>query len=286
MRFRPLVLVGAMAATFAVAATPAFADTLSVEGTVAPAAVQPGDTFTVTETAHNDGFGSILNPTIRVLGKDAPLASYADLVSCSGAGATCATVDDSGGNHIGYMAVLPGAMGGFETDTVVFTLRVKPDAQGATHTVQGQLVGRNDSTDPVDLGPLTVVTQADVGVSVTAVPKFALLVPRIDVTVKITNNGPGKLRSAQIRGTLTTGLTANAGTRCSGGAQPVCDFGELVPGASATGTFSVPLGLLYIGLPYRIAVASAASSPTDPNAANNSASTTCTVLTPLLVSCG
>jgi hypothetical protein len=285
MRIRPLVVVASMAAAFVVAATPASADTLTVEATVSPAEVQPGDTFTVTETAHNNGFGSILNPTIRVLSKEVPLASYADLVSCSGAGATCTTVDGPSG-PVGYMAVLPAAMGGFESDTIVFTLKVKADATGAVHTLQGQLLGRNDGIDPVDVATLTVITQADVAVSMTATPKFGLLVPRIDVTVRVTNNGPGKLRSAEVRGTLSAGLTANSGSKCTGGAQPVCTFGELAPGASTTGTFSVPLGLLYIGLPYRLAVAKTTSSPTDPNAANNSAATTCTVLTPLIVSCG
>jgi hypothetical protein len=277
-----------MAAAFVVAATPASADSLAVEATVSPSEVQPGDTFTVTETVHNNGSGSILNPTIRLFSKETVLTSYASLVSCSGAGATCTTVDNppGSGNVIGYMAVLPGAMNGFESDTVVFTLRVKADASGAVHTLQGQLLGRNDGIDPQDVATLTVITQADAGVSLTATPKPNLLTGRIDVTVRVTNYGPGKLRSAEVRGALTTGLTANSGTRCSGGAQPVCTFGELAAGTSATGTFSVPLGLLYIGLPYRIAVSKTASSPTDPNAANNSAATTCTVLTPLLVSCG
>ncbi|WP_165960206.1 DUF11 domain-containing protein [Actinocrispum wychmicini] len=275
-----------MAAAIIAAATPAYADTLSVEATFAPSQVQPGDTFTFTETVHNNGFGSILNPTVRVLSKEVPLASYVDLVSCSGVpGATCTTVDGPSG-PVGYMAVLPEAMGGFESDTVVFTLRVKAGAQGSVNTLQGQLLGRNDGTAPVDVGTLTVITQADVAVSVTATPKFALLVPRIDVTVRVTNNGPGTMKSAEVRGTLSPGLSANSGTKCSGGVQPVCAFGELAAGSSATGTFSVPLGLLYIGLPYQLSAAKTASVPTDPIPGNNSAATTCTVVTPLLVSCG
>jgi hypothetical protein len=286
MRFRPLVVAATSVAAFLAAAVPAFADTLTLEGTVAPANVQPGDTFTVTESVNNDSFSSILGPTIRVLGGDAPIVSWADLVTCTtSVGATCTTVDDPSG-PVGYMAVLAGAIGGHETVQVTFTLRVKADAAGASHAVRGQLVGRNGSTDPVDLGPVNVVTQADLAVSVTAAPKFSLLVPRIDVTVKVTNKGPGTLRSAEVRGTLTAGLSANSGTRCTGGAQPVCSFGQLAAGASATGQFSVPLGLLYIGLPYRIAAARTTSSPTDPVSGNDSAATTCTVVTPLLVTCG
>ncbi len=284
MRLRPLVLVSAMAAAFVAAATPASADGLAVEATVSPSQVQPGDAFTVTETVHNNTSGSILNPTIRLFSKEVPLPSYATMESCSGAGSTCTTVDTPSG-PIGYMAVMPRAMNGFETVTIVFTLRMKADAQGAVHTLQGQLLGRNDGTDPVDVATLTVIAQADAAVSLSAVPKAGLLVPRIDVIVRVTNNGPGKVTSAEVRGALSPGLTANSGPGCTGGSQPVCTFGEIASGSSATGTFSVPLGLLYIGLPFKISATKTASAPTDPVAGNNSAATTCTVVTPLLVSC-
>jgi hypothetical protein len=286
MRIRPLVLALALGTVFATAA-PAHADPVEVEATVSPVEVQPGDTFTVTETVHNISSGSILNPTIRLFGKETTLTSYADLVSCSGAGSTCATVDDpNGAGPIGYQAIMPRAMDGFESVTVVFTLKVKPDATGAVHTLQGQLLGRNYGIFPTDVATLTVVTQADVAVSMTATPRTSLLSGRIDLTVRVTNFGPGKMRSAEVRGTLAAGLTSNAGSRCTGGAHPVCTFGELASGASVTGTFSVPLGLLYIGLPYRMSVAKTASTPADPNTTNDSATTTCTVLTPLLVNCG
>jgi uncharacterized protein DUF11 len=284
MRLRPLVLVSAMAAAFVVAATPASADGLAVEATVSPGEVQPGDAFTVTETVHNNTSGSILSPTIRLFSKEVLLPSYATMESCSGVGSSCTTVDTPSG-PIGYMAVMPRALNGFETVTIVFTLRVKADAQGAVHTLQGQLLGRNDGIDPVDVATLTVISQADAGVTLSAAPKSGLLVPRIDVTVRVTNNGPGKLRSAEVRGALSTGLTANSGPGCTGGSQPVCTFGEIASGSSATGTFSVPLGLLYIGLPFRISATKTTSTPTDPVAGNNSAATTCTVVTPLLVSC-
>jgi Domain of unknown function DUF11 len=286
MRTKPLLVAAAVVAAFCTTATPALADEpVLVTGVVSPAEVQPGDTFTVTETVHNGQFPSILGPAIRVTGSPESLTSFADLVSCSGDAATCVTVDGPDG-PVGYRAILPEAMGAFETRTIVFTLRVKPDAEGAVHTLMGNVLGRNYETAPVTLGTLTVISQADVAVGVTATPRFGLLVPRIDMTVKVTNNGPGKVRSAQVRGSLAAGLTSSAGTRCTGGAQPVCTFGELAAGASTTGTFSVPIGLLYIGLPYQFSVTRTASSPTDPDTANNTAATSCRVLTLLLVSCG
>ncbi|MFC0115286.1 DUF11 domain-containing protein [Kibdelosporangium aridum] len=285
MRIRPVLLVFAVVAALS-AATPAYAEPVEVEATVSPNEVQPGDTFTITETVHNIHSFSILNPTIRVLSTPTPLTEYAEMVSCTGPMvASCATLDGPSG-PIGYQAILAEAMSGFESQTATFTLRVKPGAVDAVHTLQAQLFGRNYGIFPVDFATLTVFNQADVAVGVTATPKQSLLVPKIDVTVRVTNKGPGKLRSAEVRGGLTRGLAANAGTNCTGGSVPVCTFGELAPGASATGTFSVPIGLLYIGLPYQFSATRTASSPNDPNSANDSATTTCRVLTPLLVSCG
>jgi hypothetical protein len=280
-------MIAAVSAAFVVA-TPANADPVEVSATVSPTEVQPGDTFMVTETVHNIHQFSILNPTLRLLSKETNLTTYADLVSCSGAGATCTTLDGTDG-PIGYQAILPRAMDGFESDTVVFTLRIKPDPTDAVHTLQGQLFGRNYGIFPQDVATLTVITRADVAVGITATPKPGLLSPRIDVAVRVTNNGPGRMKSAEVGGTFTQGLTSNSGPQCTGGSHPVCTFGELAAGASTTGTFSVPLELLYIGLPYQISAAKTASSPTDPNSANsanNSAATTCTVVTPLLVHCG
>ncbi|MET0134059.1 MAG: hypothetical protein ABW215_10755 [Kibdelosporangium sp.] len=283
MRLGPLVMVAAMAAAW-LAAIPALADPVEVEAAVVPEDLEPGVAFTVTETVHNVHQFSVLNPTLRLFGTPAPLPSYAELVGCAGADAICATVDGPDG-PIGFQAILPGALSGFESATVVFTLRVKADAVAAGYALQGQLLGRNYGIAPQDVASLTVVDEADAAVGLTATPNFGLLVPRLEVTVRVTNNGPARLRSTEVRGALTQGLSSNAGSECTGGAQPVCAFGELASGASATGSFSVPLGLLHIGLSDRISASKASSSPADPVPGNDSAGTTCTVTTPLLVGC-
>ncbi|ALG14085.1 DUF11 domain-containing protein [Kibdelosporangium phytohabitans] len=285
MRIRPVLFVCTVLAALCTA-TPAYADPVEVEAVVSPAEVQPGDTFTVTETVHNVHQFSILNPTLRLFSTPTTLTEYTELVSCTGPGvASCATVDGPTG-PTGYQAILAGAMSGFESQTATFTLRVKPGAQGAVHTVQGQLFGRNYAIFPANVATLTVIDRADPAVAVTATPRTGLLVPKIDVVVRVTNNGPGRMRSAEVKGGLTQGLTANAGSGCTGGAAPVCAFGELAPGASATASFSVPIGLLHIGLPYQLSATKTASSPNDPDSANNSAATTCRVLSVLLVNCG
>jgi hypothetical protein len=45
------------------------------------------------------------------------------------------------------------------------------------------------------------------------------------------------------------------------------------------------VGLLDIGIPFQFSAARSASTPTDPNAANDAAADTCTVVSVLLASC-
>ena len=65
-------------------------------------------------------------------------------------------------------------------------------------------------------------------------------------------------------------------------------FGDMAPalasGATVTRTFSADAGLLTLGSLVATAQRTA-SSPTDPNAANDRASRTCTALTSLIVRC-
>jgi uncharacterized repeat protein (TIGR01451 family) len=152
--------------------------------------------------------------------------------------------------------------------------------------LRGQLFGTNYATSPVDGPTLTVNARADIAVGLTGAPhKNGLLGLSLDFTVTVTNNGPATVRSATVTATVPRGLLASS-TSCatsSGGA--VCSFGTVPVGGWATATFSVPAGLLDIGLPFRFTVRRTASAPTDPNPANDSASTTCTVVSVLLASC-
>ncbi|MFI7066083.1 hypothetical protein ACIBL3_34165 [Kribbella sp. NPDC050124] len=63
-----------------------------------------------------------------------------------------------------------------------------------------------------------------------------------------------------------------------------CDIPALASGATVTRTFSADAGLLTLGSLVATAQRTA-SSPTDPNAANDRASRTCTALTSLIVRC-
>jgi hypothetical protein len=151
----------------------------------------------------------------------------------------------------------------------------------------GQLFGGNYATEITPGPTVTVNARSDLGVTLTGTPRPGLLSMNLDFTVTVTNNGPDPLRSATYTGTVPGGLTVKATPACpavSGNA--VCSFGTLAPGSSASAVFTVSVGLLNLGIPYQFGVARTTSDPIDPNSANDSASTKCTVVSVLVASCG
>ncbi|MEV6553605.1 glycine-rich protein [Streptomyces sp. NPDC051597] len=129
-------------------------------------------------------------------------------------------------------------------------------------------------------------SSADVGVRVTAKPQLGILVPYLRYTLTANNTGPNAVTSATItaslpRGTTATGLSAG----CTTHAETVtCTWGAIASGAGATKSFDIPLHLLSLG---RVSVTGTrtASTPTDPNAVNDSATANCNVISILLASC-
>jgi uncharacterized repeat protein (TIGR01451 family) len=287
--FRRAVTTGVLAAlaATAVVATNAAADSPEVALTVSPSTAQPGDTVTVTETVTNINGFSILQPKANLFSTPDAITGYATLTGCSaGAGGSCGTITDGNGNPIGYQAVFGTALSGNTSATATFTLTLNANDNSAVETLEGQLSGTNYVTNVIPGPTLTINAKADIAVGLSGTPrKDGLLGLQLDFTVTVTNNGPGAVRSATVTATVPLGLRASS-TSCStssGGA--VCSFGAVPVGGRATATFTVPAGLLDIGLPFTFSAQRTASSPTDPNPANDSASTTCTVVSVLLASC-
>lgn len=276
-----LVLLAAGAT--AVMAPPAYAAP-EVQLNVSAPAVNPGDTVTVTETITNVNGFTVLQPRARLFSTPDALTSYASLVSCTGV-TSCTTVDGPDG-PIGFQGALPEALGSQDSATVTFTLKILANAPDLVETLQGQLFGSNYASDLVNGPTLTVTASADAAVSLQATPKLGLLVPRLDFAMKVSNSGPGSVRNAKITTTLPAGLSASASGPCVAGPRTVvCTVGKLDNGANTTAKFSVPLRLLSVGVPYTFTATRTSSDSPDPNAANDSDSTTCTVVTPLLVTC-
>ncbi|HEX3588711.1 MAG TPA: hypothetical protein VHV74_03695 [Pseudonocardiaceae bacterium] len=274
------VLAGLAAAGVVAVGAPATADTPVVAITVSPATAIPGDTVTVTETITNDNGFTILQPRAQLFSSPDTLTGYTTLTGCdAGPGGTCDVVDG------GYEAVFGGAIGGNSQATATFTLKIDPAANGGVETLAGALVAANFGSGLVPGPTLTVDARADLAVAITGTPVHSLLGLTLNFTVTVTNNGPASLRSADVTATIPLGLRATSSACTPNSRGAVCHIGALAPGHHATATFSVPVGLLDIGIPFQFSAARSASTPTDPNAANDAAADTCTVVSVLLASC-
>jgi uncharacterized repeat protein (TIGR01451 family) len=285
---RRIIIPGAIAA-LAVAGlvAPSAADTPEVAVTVSPATAQPGDTVTVTETVTNIHGFSILQPRAELFSTPDTLPGFATLTGCdAGPGGSCGTVTDGNGNPVGFQAVFGSALGGNASAVATFTLTLNADDNSAVETLEGELSGANYDTGVVPGPTLTINAKADIAVGMTGVAqKNGLLGLQLNFTVSVTDNGPASVRSATVTATVPVGLRVSSSSCTVSGNTVSCPFGSVPVGGRATATFSVPAGLLDIGLPYRFTAQRTSSSPTDPNSADDSAATTCTVVSVLLAGC-
>jgi Domain of unknown function DUF11 len=253
---------------------------------VSPSTAHPGDVVTVIQILTNKGLRPLLQPAGRLFSKPAGLASYTELVGCDPQVA-CSMVSNSG--VIGFQGLLAGPISPrLGTSVISYRFRILPDAPDLEETLQGQLFGLGFVSEILDgVTHLIVDAHSDAAVSVTATPQTGLLQRNIDFAVTVLNNSPGLLRNATITTVLPSGVSAAASGPCLPViGQMICTVPTLAKGASTTMHFTVPLQLLSIGLPYTFTSSRTASVSRDLNPANDAASRSCTVITPLLVNCG
>ncbi|MFI6317813.1 hypothetical protein ACIBG8_09865 [Nonomuraea sp. NPDC050556] len=130
---------------------------------------------------------------------------------------------------------------------------------------------------------------ADIAVGLTAGAP-PLLASYIDYTATATAQGPGAVSTGTIVTQLpapTTSVT-NLAAGCSynsANRQVTCATGAIPNGSAVPKTFRAHLGLLTIGLPLNATATRTASTPSDPDPANDSATAGCTVLTGLIIDC-
>ena len=275
--------VAALATAFIAIAPAAQADTPTSSVEVSPTTVLPGQTFTVTQTIHNDRDFTVTFAKGAIYGTPTAITDVVDVVSCTNTTAVgCFQAGSS------YRAAF-GDLEAGGTKTTVWTLRVKDTAAPGSFTLQHQFVGDNFSFDTLDGPVITIgnpVTNADVKVALGAVGHGGLNA-RIDYTLTVTNTGPSAATGIRVVATYPAGLSFASGSGCAhvAGTRTVnCDVASLASGASATPKFSVNGGLLALGS-YTTTAVRTASSPADPNSANDSASKTCSALTGLIVNC-
>ncbi|WP_091304132.1 DUF11 domain-containing protein [Amycolatopsis tolypomycina] len=275
--------MAALATAFIAIAPAAQADTPTSSVEVSPTTVLPGQTFTVTQTIHNDRDFTVTFAKGAIYGTPTAITDVVDVVSCTNTTAVgCFQAGSS------YRAAF-GDLEAGGTKTTVWTLRVKDTAAPGSFTLQHQFVGDNYSFETFDGPVITIgnpVTNADIKVALGATGHGGLNA-RIDYTLTVTNNGPSAATGIRVVATYPAGLSFASGNGCVrvGTTRTVnCDVASLASGASATPKFSVNGGLLALGS-YTTTAARTASSPADPNPANDSASKTCSALTGLIVSC-
>ncbi|MFB7945545.1 hypothetical protein ACFC6L_11530 [Kitasatospora phosalacinea] len=266
------------------AATPATSSDTFPNGTISAAYsdtdLPAGDAFTVTFTntsATTQGFAYSFSARD---GNDTVLFV---LDSCDAASA-CDTPTASS------VRVRPDDLAAGTGTTVTVNAHVNPAAAAGTYDVfQSGTVGTSSRKDFTPDVTFTVQPSATADLSVAlATTAGALLSSQIGYTATVTNNGPGAVTASTAialpaRTTSVTGLPAtctyNATTRTA-----TCDTGALANGASTNASFTANLGLLSLGT-LTATAARASSAPADPNPANDGATSTCTVLTSLIITC-
>ncbi|MEC3975237.1 hypothetical protein [Amycolatopsis sp. H20-H5] len=275
-------MVAATAAIGLVSPSVAFAAPPTSSAVVSPASVARGDTFTVTEQIYNSQSFTVTGGKAALYGQQSAITDVVDVVSCTGTIAPCGVLGSS-------LRGAVGDVGAGESRTVVFTLKVKDTAPAGAVTLQSQFVGDNYSFETLD-GPVLTVTgaslNADVGVSLNA-SASGLLSSTVDYTIRVTNSGPATATGIHLVATYAAGLQFSHSADCTrvGSTRTVsCDVASLASGGSKTLRFSAGAVLLTVGS-LSTTVVRQASSPTDPNASNDSATKTCSALTGLLVSC-
>ncbi|HNB50776.1 MAG TPA: proprotein convertase P-domain-containing protein, partial [Anaerolineales bacterium] len=164
---------------------------------------------------------------------------------------------------------ISGTVAGGSSSTVEVTL----DSTGLTEGVYtGTLcVTSNDLTNPLVTVPLTLTVDASADLSITKTAAAEVTVgDTFTYTVEVSNAGPATAHNVVVTDTLPAGVTfvsATAGCTNDGGVV-TCDLGDVASGGSATVEIVVTAD--EVGTVSNTAVV--ASSSSDPNAENNSAS--------------
>jgi|GEM_PF-3814518 len=285
-----LVAVGVLAT-----AMPAQADEIVVEGSgltvvYSDDVLEPGQTFTIDVTYENTT-GAALRQGSAYGTDPIDLSAEFEFVSCTAsAGATCSGTAVGG---VGYNLGFPAPLSAGDTVSGTFEFVVNDDAPGGhTDTLNNgaQLCAVNGPCAYSGIGQATLtVAEAEADIAVSLDATAGLLSSRITYDVAAANQGPGDVDSATVVVDLPAQVSSVSGlpTGCAYAAssdEVTCETGTIADGDEFAGSFNANLGLLSIGqLP--ATATRTASTPADPNPANDSASANCSVLTSLLVSC-
>lgn len=275
-RITVLAAITAAATLLLAPAATAAPPTSAIE--VSDSTLAPGQTFTITQTLYNPADLTILGSKAALYTKETPIVGLIDLVGCPGAPACDAYLSSYRG---GAGDIAPG-----QGRTVNFTFRVKDDAPSGTYTLQHQFAGENYAFEVLD-GPQITITRsatADIKVSLTATPRWGLSA-EVEYVATATNAGPGAATGITLAGNYPGRRLVSASGCTAGPSSTVsCTIPNLASGASTSVRFTTAGSMFSFGS-FVTTVARKASTPADPNSANDTASRTCKAFTGMLVTC-
>jgi alpha-tubulin suppressor-like RCC1 family protein len=164
------------------------------------------------------------------------------------------------------------------------------DGTTTSRTVPGAVPGLSNVTSAIagDDHNLAVVNPPAADIQVRLSASSSLLNPTITYTVTAINRGPGTVTSGTITLRVPNSTTSVSASGCSynsGSKTVTCPTGQLGVKQASSHTVRATQSALTVGLPLPATATRTASTPTDPNAANDQASASCLVVTGLIILC-
>ena len=247
---------------------------LSLTKTDAPDPVAPGADLTYTITVTNNGPSSAQNVTVN------------DTLPT---GTTFGSATPSQGSCAGTTTVscALGSIANGASATITLVVHVGPSVADGT-VISNTASVSSTTADPTPANnsatsTTTVTTSADLGVTKADSPDPVTAGTDLTYTIGITNAGPSDAPGVTLTdpipaGTSFVSATPSAGS-CAGTTTVSCNLGTLANGASASVTLSVHVGSAVAAGTVLSNTATASSGVSDPNASNDSATATTTVVT-------
>ncbi|GLZ39722.1 IPT/TIG domain-containing protein [Actinokineospora sp. NBRC 105648] len=236
----------------------------------------PGLTATVTDGA-NAGNGLV----VFVFTLDPPTVTSITPTSGPEAGGTAVTIT---GTYLAGTTAITFGPGNPATGVSCTATTCTATAPPGTGAVDVQVTTPGGTTSA---GQFTYIPPAtDIAVDVTAKPHLGILVPYLTYTLTAHNTGPAAVTSATLTATLPPGAHAtNLSAGCTTTTGTVtCAYDAIANGAATAKSFRVPLHLFSLGH-VSVTGVRTASSPADPNPANDRDTATCAVISFVLATC-
>ena len=247
---------------------------LAVAKTDAPDPVVAGTDLTYTITVTNNGPSEAANATLS------------DTLPT---GTTFGSATPSQGSCAGTTTVscALGSIANGASATITLVVHVGPSVADGT-VISNTASVSSTTADPTPANnsatsTTTVTTSADLGVTKADSPDPVTAGTDLTYTIGITNTGPSDAPGVTLTdpipaGTSFVSATPSTGS-CAGTTTVSCNLGTLANGASASVTLSVHVGSAVAAGTVLSNTATASSGVSDPNASNDSATATTTVVT-------